>query len=156
MQKKNTFCEKQQNKTKQNRTKQNKTKTLAKQAKPLTTKKTVAKNKTLQKQQNKLQLFFARNNKTEQKTKPHHSFERKPLFLEKQKNLLLKDNLISDQNPSHLLKETFPLTEKPQKRNYHFIKKNRKTNFQKKKTLFLKKTQHFSSKKKLFPKNTMV
>ena len=65
----------------------------------------------------------------------------------------MKDNLISDQNPFHVLKETFPLTEKPQKRNYHFKKKIGKQIFKKKKDLISeKKTQHFSSKKNLFPK----
>ena len=116
LQKKNTCKKKKQNKTKHNplRNNQNHLQQKKKQT-PL------QKNKTLQKQQNQLQ-FFCKKNITEQKTEPHHSFERKPLFWKNKKNFLLKDNLTSDQNPFHVLKKTFHLTEKPQKRNYHFIK----------------------------------
>ena len=41
---------------------------------------------------NKTNYNFFLQEKTEQKTKPHHSFERKPLFWKNKKNFLLKDN----------------------------------------------------------------
>ena len=72
----NTFCEKQQNKTEQN-----KTYPLSKQSKPLTRKKKPLQITKPCKIQKKTTFFC----KKKHKTKPHHSFERKPLFLKNKK-----------------------------------------------------------------------